>query len=373
MRIGHITYRQRPEVGGMETYVGMLLRVFAAAGYSQRVYQTRTAMDGDDLRIVRRPPLLPKQIGYSLGLLARLPDLVHENCLIVSNAEYYLPVAWHRGTIVLSHGATWTSDASPRRRRIRRLAAEIAFRRAGRYVFNDTFAMRELGLAQPPQTGMFSEVAPGKWFIPNCVDTDRFSPGSGSENLARLQPILVPRNLTSPRGVDLAISAFAQFVQHYPQTSLVIVGDTLYDNKGSIRYRAELMNQITTLGLSGRVIFLGSVAGRDMPGIYRSALMTLIPTRASEGTSLAALESMACGVATICSAVEGLLDLPAVHCAAGADALFQTMMSTFAERERIGREQRAAVESIYTIANWSKAWLRVIESLPQARAEVRAL
>ncbi len=363
MRIGHITYRQRPEIGGMETYVGMLMRVFAAAGHSQRVYQTRTSMGGDDVRIVRRPPLLPKQIGYSLGLLARIPDLAHEDCLIVSNAEYYLPVAWHRGTIVLSHGATWTGDASPRRRRIRRLSAEIAFRRARHYVFNDTFAMRELGLAQTPQTGMFTEVAPGRWFIPNCVDTERFCPGVGSESLARLQPILVPRNLTSPRGVDLAISAFAQFVRQYPQTSLLIVGDTLYDNKGSIRYRAELMNLITSLGLTGRVFFLGSVAGRDMPGIYQSALMTLIPTRASEGTSLSALESMACGVATISSDVEGLLDLPTVHCAASAEALFQSMMENFPDRERIGREQRAAVESVFTIANWSKAWLRVSESL----------
>ena len=66
---------------------------------------------------MRRPPLLPKQIGYGLGLLARLPDLLREDCLIVSNAEYYLPVAWHPAAIVLSHGATWTADANPRRRR----------------------------------------------------------------------------------------------------------------------------------------------------------------------------------------------------------------------------------------------------------------
>lgn len=362
MRIGHVTYRQRPEIGGMETYVGMLLRVFAAAGHSQRVYQARSGVGGDDLRIVRRPPFLPKQIGYSVGLLGHLPGLAGEDRLIISNAEYYLPVSWHRGAIVLSHGATWTADASPRRRRVRRLAAELAFARARRMVFNDTFAMRELGLAQPPRTGLFSEVAPGRWFIPNCVDTTTFAPGPAVDSLARLQPILVPRNLTRPRGVDLAIAAFAEFVRSHPETTLLIAGDTLYDNRASVAYRAELMRSITRLGLSGRVLFLGSVAGADMPAIYRSALMTVIPTRASEGTSLAALESMACGVATVSSNVEGLLDLPTVQCAPAVDELVRAMLATFADRERIGREQRAQVASVYTIENWTEGWLRVIES-----------
>jgi glycosyltransferase involved in cell wall biosynthesis len=340
----------------------MLLRVFFAAGHSQRVYQVRTTAGGDDLRIVRRPPFLPKQIGYSLGLLARIPDLAREDCLIVHNAEYYLPVSWHHGTIVVSHGATWTADASPRRRRTRLRSAQMAFARARRYVFNDTFAMRELGLAQAPQTGMFTEVAPGRWFIPNCVDTERFQPGAGGDHLSRLRPILVPRNLTYPRGVDLAIRAYALFVQHYPQTSLVIAGDTLYDNRASVSYRVDLMSLITSLGLTGRVFFLGSVSGRDMPNVYRSSVMTLIPTRASEGTSLSALESMACGVATVSTDAEGLLDLPTVHCAADAEAIFQAMMETFPTRERVGREQRAAVASVYTIKNWTRAWLSVIES-----------
>jgi len=363
MRIGHITYRQRPEIGGMETYVGMLIQVLAKAGHSQRVYQVSTGVGGDDLRPVRRPPWLPKQIGYSLGLLARIPDLAREDCLIVNNAEHYLSVAWHRRTIVLSHGATWTADASPRRRCIRRCAAEIAFRCAPCYVFNDTFAMRELGLAQPPRTGMFTQVAPGKWFIPNCVDTERFCPGPGIEGLSRIRPILVPRNLTYPRGVDVAINAFAQFAERYPDTSLLIVGDTLYDNRGSIRYRSELMNLITNLQLTGRVFFLGSVAGRDMPDIYRSALMTVIPTRSSEGTSLSALESMACAVATISSNAEGLQDLPTIHYDGNATALFETMLSVFPDRERIGRDQRVAVASTYTLDNWAKAWLHVVESV----------
>ena len=66
-------------------------------------------------------------------------------------------------------------------------------------------------------------------------------------------------------------------------------------------------------------------------------------------------------MATVSTNVEGLLDLPTVHCAPAVEDLYQTMAATFAERQRIGQEQRAAVASTYTFANWSAAWLRVIE------------
>lgn len=362
MKIGHVTYRYKPIVGGMETYVGMLFQVFQAAGHSQRVYQVNTGVQGEEFRFVPRPPLLSKQVGYNLGLLAQVHNLAGEDRLIISNPEHYLPVAWHPSTIVLCHGATWTADASPRRQRLRRLAAEIAFRRARQWVFNDTFALRELGVPQPPRTGMFSQVAPGKWFIPNCVDTARFQRTAGMESLKALQPILVPRNLTPPRGVDLAIRAFATFVRQYPETNLVVVGDIIYDNLWSFRYKMELTRLINELDLVGKVFFLGNVPGERMADVYSSALLTVIPTRASEGTSLAALESMACGTATLATAVEGLLDLPAEHCSPEPQAMAEAMLGLFPNREDVGLRQQQMVRETYNLQNWAAAWCRVLES-----------
>ena len=361
MRIGHVTYRYKPIVGGMETYVGMLYEVFAQAGYSQRIYQVNTGIRGKEFRFVPRLPFMPKQIAFNIGLPFRLLDLAREDWLIINNAEHYLPVAWHPRTVVLSHGATWTADESPLRRRLRKLSAQIAFKGARRYVFNDTFAMRELGINCPPKKGMFQEVAPGKWFIPNCVDADIFRPNEGLESLKRLNPILVPRNLTYPRGVDLAIKAFAIFVKEYPQTNLVIVGDIIYDNMRQFRYKLLLTQLIEELDLVGKVYFLGNVARERMPQIYSSAMMTLIPTRRSEGTSLAALESMACGIATISTDVEGLLDLPTIQCSVDINDMATTMLQIYLIRERIGKEQQATVQQVHNLANWSRAWLRVLD------------
>lgn len=360
VRIGHIAYRCKPAVGGLENYVDQLSSILADAGYTQHIYQVNTGVVGDEFLFVPRLPLLPKQVSYNIGLLARVRDLAQEDRLIINNPEHYLPVAWHKGTIVLCHGATWTADNSPRRRRLRLQAAGMAFRGAKQWVFNDTFAMRELGIDQAPQTGMFQEVAPGKWFIPNCVDDTRFCPGPGLESLRGLNPILVPRNLTKPRGVDIAIRSFAMMLAHFPDTNLVVVGDIIYDNLGSFAYKQDLNRLVAELGLVGRVFFLGSVPPETMPAIYNSALVTLIPTRCSEGTSLAALESMACGTPVVSTDVEGLLDLPTVHASPVPESMADAVASVLSDRDNQGQKQREEVLNTYNLDNWRKAWLAVI-------------
>jgi glycosyltransferase involved in cell wall biosynthesis len=367
MKIGHVTYRCRPAVGGMENYVAQLFDVLAAAGYSQRIYQVDAGIHAPELRFVPRPPLLPKQVGFNLGLLACWPQLCREDALVVSNPEHYLPVAWHRSAIVLSHGATWTADASPRRRGLRRWATELAYRRARTCVYNDTFVPRELGLDAPAGQRLFEQIAPGRWIIPNCVDTHVFRPNNGLESLRRLEPVLVPRNLTYPRGVDLAIKAFARFVGQYPQTNLVIVGDLIYDHLREFRYKLLLNQLIQELDMVGKVYFLGNVPRAHMPRVYGSASLTVIPTRRSEGTSLAALESMACGVPTVSTGVEGLLDLPTVKCQVDAESMAAVMAQTFQHAQEVAGDQHADVHKRFNLDNWQQAWLRVIDGSGCAR------
>ena len=360
MRIGQIVYRYRPVVGGMETYVGLLLGALQATGHSVRVYQVDTGVCAPELRTIPRPFFLPKQIGYNVGLLTRLPVLCREDWLIVHNPEHFLPVAWHRGAIVVSHGATWTADDSPRRRWLRRRATEIAFRHAPICVYNDTFVPREMGLNVVPRSRLFEQIAPGKWIIPNCVDGGRFCPGPGPDSLRRLNTILVPRNLTKSRGVDIAIRAFAILLTHHRDLNLVIAGDIIYDNLGSFVYKQELNCLVTELGLVGRVLFLGSVPAEAMPSVYNSALVTLIPTRRSEGTSLAALESMACGTPVVSTDVEGLLDLPTYHATPEPEPLATALAAVLTRRDQVAREQRETVLEVYNLQAWRQAWLSVL-------------
>lgn len=360
-KIGHITFRYKPLVGGAETYLASLYQLLEEEGYRQHVYQTDTGVYDVEIISVKKSPLgLSKLIDFNFGLLGQYHKLRCEDTLIVNYPEHFFPVAWHKNTIVLSHGATWTHETNAIRRNLRKFAADFSFRFANKLVANDSFFFREMGLDVKPQQDMFQKVAPGKWFIPNCVNTKLFTKTKPDTRIKDTHAIVVPRNFTHARGVFQALQAFAQFNKMYPETTLVLVGDAISDVKSSIEYKKRLLHYIDENRLHEKVMLLGSVPWADMPSIYSASSMTFIPTLYSEGTSLSALESMSCGVATLSTGVEGLLDLPTEKCTTDIDDMVDKMCVVYENRNSIANQQQQIVRDVYNLDNWKKAWLTVI-------------
>ncbi len=362
MRIAHLSYRCEPALGGAEAYIAQLAGALADVAPDQRFYQatppTERAIQ------VPSPRLTPfKLLNFNLGLLGLRRELAGCDRIIVHNPEHDVPWLPAARTVLVSHGATWTHE-SGLRRWLRRRATLSAARRVGTLVANDSYVLRELGYPVEPGTRFHEEIAPGVWFVPNGIDMDLFSgaapAGPRHPGLPAAPFVLVPRNLTRPRGVDLAVRAFASSRVLPPEARLVVAGAALRDNAGSVAFAAEVRALVGALGLTERVVFLGSVARADMPGVYAAADLTVVPTRCSEGTSLAALESMGSGVATVCTAVEGLRDLPARHCAPEAAAIAAAIDAAWPERRELGRRQRAAVERDFGLERWSASWRRAV-------------
>lgn len=359
MRIAQLTFSYLPVTGGADAYVAELTRVLERAGHTVTVYQRDAGVGGPG--VVRLPRLRRLSPGRQFWLLPlTLPlhfrALARQDLLLAHYPNYALPVLWHPQVIGLSHGVTWDDAPQSATGRFKRGLARLAFRCCAGYVANDTFFLREMGVPLAPQEGMFDQVRPGRWFIPNGVDTAHFHPGEGDPELRRLNPILVPRNLYRNRGVHLAIRAFAEFRREHPETHLLIVGGS-----GQPDYIAELHGLVDDLRLGGRVIFHGPVPWRDMPTVYSSAQLTLIPSTCGEGTSLSALESMACGTPVIATTAGGLLDLPTVHGPPTAEGLLQTLRETYPVREELGKTQREIVRRSFSFDRWAAAWLRVVE------------
>ncbi|NIM05977.1 MAG: glycosyltransferase, partial [Armatimonadetes bacterium] len=160
------------------------------------------------------------------------------------------------------------------------------------------------------------------------------------------------------RGVHLAVEAFRSFASQYPEVHLVIMG-----KESQPAYAASIRNRVKELGLEQRVIFWGHVRHEEMADFYAAGEMCLIPSLCGEGTSLAALEAMACGVAVVSTDVAGLKDLPTAQCPPQAEALARTMLQVYPERRRIGDEQRQQVNDEYSHERWSQAWLEVIHQV----------
>lgn len=358
VRVLQVTYSYKPLVGGADIYVDDLRRVLAADGVEVAVLQKPPAPD--DPAVLTYPRLFSCVNAFWLQPFA-LPFLRRElrrhDVLVCHYPNYCLAALVHPRVIGLSHGVFWDDRPGALRSRVKRAWARWAFRRCARYVANDTFFLREVGLRIEPGATPFSEVAPGRWYVPNAVDTRRFTPGAPGLEASRLRPfLLVPRNLYWNRGVHLAIEAFALMPDRPRDLTLVVVGA-----EGQPKAVEAARRAVEAHGLSNAVVFAGGRARDELVGWYRAAELTIIPSLSGEGTSLAALESMACGTPVVSTDVGGLPDLPCVHAPPQAPALAKAMAATLEDREAERDRQRTAVCEVYNLERWAETWRHIVE------------
>ncbi len=360
LKIAQLTYSYQPIIGGADAYADLLCAAFRERGHEVWVYQ-RAARTADPF--VRLAPAWQQRLFrhrdfwlVPLWLRTRRRELSRMDALIAHYPNYCAPGYFHPRLIGLSHGVTWDDAPGTWRSAKKKALAGQAFARCARFVANDTFFLREMGLDAPPGERAFEEVAPGRWFIPNCVDAAVFRPLAPSDDGSRPPVIIVPRNLYRNRGVHLAVEAFGMVAAEFPDWRMHIVGA-----EGQPAYAQEVRARVAAWGLNAPVCFLGSVPWADMPPAYSQARVCLVPSLCGEGTSLAALEAMACGTATISSDVAGLRDLPTVRVPPTARALADAMREVMPNWAEVAEAQRAHVTTHFTINLWKTAWAKVVE------------
>ncbi|OGS99133.1 MAG: hypothetical protein A3F73_03675 [Gallionellales bacterium RIFCSPLOWO2_12_FULL_59_22] len=133
--------------------------------------------------------------------------------------------------------------------------------------------------------------------IPMGVDTaNDFVPGGQASR--RNHELLFVGRLVSSKAVDILIGAMPAILAEYPEATLTIAGDG--PEKGWLETLAQ------TLGVAGRVSFLGAVANPALPELYRRAAI-FVSASQEEGFGLTLVEALACGCAVIAA------DLPAIR------------------------------------------------------------
>lgn len=119
--------------------------------------------------------------------------------------------------------------------------------------------------------------------IPGGVNSERFRPTEEKRSDDTLRLITV-RNLVPRMGLPQLIRAMNLLPPHI---ELTIGG------RGPLE--DELLELISSLGLSDRVQLAGHVPDEDLPHFYSSADWFVLPTVALEGFGLVTLESLSCG------------------------------------------------------------------------------
>jgi glycosyltransferase involved in cell wall biosynthesis len=146
-------------------------------------------------------------------------------------------------------------------------------------------------------------VSPKMHELPFGVDEERFAPGG--RDLAKfgipegVKVVSFVGGMDKPhsfKGVDVLLKACAQLPR---DTWCVLAGD------GELRPGFEKLAQ--ELGITDRVKFVGRVAERDLPSVYRAGDVFAFPSvSGAEAFGLVALEAQACGIPVVASDLPGV-------------------------------------------------------------------
>ena len=149
--------------------------------------------------------------------------------------------------------------------------------------------------------------------VPGSVDIERFSlAGTPAESRLRLglptdRPILLSvRRLVQRMGLSNLIQSMKVISKSMPEVLLCIAGE------GALRKTLE--EQAEAEGLGKHIRFLGYIQEEDLPHLYRSADINVVPTLALEGFGLVAAEALASGTPSMVTPVGGLPEVVAPLC-----------------------------------------------------------
>ena len=97
---------------------------------------------------------------------------------------------------------------------------------------------------------------------------------------------------------------------HHAIAALAAAGENLrLVVAGTGEWMGRLKAMARAAGVERRVVFLGALEQRRLPGLYALADMALVPSTGEEALGLSAAEAMACGVAVVASRLGGLEEL----------------------------------------------------------------
>lgn len=193
--------------------------------------------------------------------------------------------------------------------------------------------------------------------VHNGVDTAWFSPeGDTHGDVYSEGPVVlfVGRLVEGKRPVD-ALEAFAQLRETVPDACLTICGE------GPLC--ADVDDRAHELGVREAVTFLGHVPYEEMPAVYRSADLLLLPSQA-EGLPRTVLEAFASGVPVVSSHLEHTA--PVVErggetvTVGHIDGYVEALARVLDNRDSLGEHGRKAVIEDF---RWEKTVAETTETL----------
>jgi len=359
MKIGLLSEKYTPDVGGLAISAGRLASLLSAAGHSVRVFAPTSSLPPGERRSLayngitvcrfgihkRSDDTLVDWFEFVVEEHRRAPfDVLHAYFLtqagfVAAYAGNYLDLP----SVVSARGNDLERAVFDPAR-----AAHVLFalQHAGAVTTNAGELVRK---AQALVPGL--QVA----LIPNGIDTDLFRPAPRNQALAAglglngLPVIGFVGELREKKGLTALLDGYAQINQSR-STALLIVGDVRTGDD------ARALDRFRTLNSSLQVIITGFVSPQDLPAYFALIDVLALPSR-RDGLPNALLEGMACGRAVVATPVGGIPDavtdgenglLVPVNDSSALENSIEALLSDKALAEKYGQAARSTIVNKFT-------------------------
>lgn len=256
----------------------------------------------------------------------------------------------HQPNVIISHGITWDHPGANANIKL----IENALFSAQELVSVDTSTICFL------RSAFSLDLAQKKipmHYVPNYADTEVYRPVNREPGGAF--HIVFPRRSAPERGFWMMAEVLPQILERYPNINFSFVG---FIHAEDMAHKIEQLQDRFPNRVHQRL-----VDAADMPAVYQSADISLIPTLYCEGTSLSCIEAMACGSAVIATNIGGLPDLiidgyNGILISPDAPALYQAVCRLVEDpelRSRI-RENAVRVAQCFSKNAWEARWNRLL-------------
>jgi alpha-1,3-rhamnosyl/mannosyltransferase len=298
-----------PHFPGIGRYVANLAPALAAQlDASERLLVLHAPTAGERLANLAGPQvrLLPTAISpFAMGQQLQLPRLLRDagDVDLYHSTYYLMPYSLRLASVLtfydlipLQHPET----VSRRARMLFRLTMGMALSVSAHVVSISEAARRDLLMRfkLPPERVTTTPLAADARFCPQPAE--EIARVRAVYDLPEEMVLFVGINKPHKNLVRLA-EAFGKLLQQGSKASLMLAGP--WDE----RY-PEARWAIDRLGARDRVRWLGPVADADLPALYATATVFVLPSQ-YEGFGLPVLEAMACGAPVACSNTSSLPEI----------------------------------------------------------------
>ena len=300
MKIALVSIDFHPDVGGVAAHVVELGKALARQNHEVNVVSIPSGTERSRLSLlhgmrVHRPSIPKQKPIYSWMTNRWLRKFIHNENIDVLHVHGLRPL---EATKNLPVPVVFTNHTSGFLKRIKKGPAE--HRKMARRLSHVAHVLA------PSQELVDATLTVGYHgpvtFISNGVDTRRFTPGPATLrdewNVRDGEVVLLlARRLVEKNGVTVFAEALTRLAASGLKFRAIFAGDG--DERAAV-------TQILTRGKAiSSSVFLGNVANENMPSIYRSADISVLPSF-MEATSITGLESMACGLPLVGTRVGGI-------------------------------------------------------------------